>query len=92
MKNPFVKKTSPIDAAINAACIKLTENLTEEDSKKTLNQIDHLTQLKEENSRKRVSPDVLVMAFAGVLQVLVIVSYEHIHVIGSKALPFVKKL
>jgi hypothetical protein len=54
-------------------------------------QLVKLMHLKSDTGPKRVSPDALVSALASLGGILVIVSYEHAHVIGSKALGFVKK-
>lgn len=51
-----------------------------------------LTQLKEHDAPKKVNPDVLVTAGANLLGILLILHYERINVIGSKALSFVMKL
>lgn len=43
------------------------------------------------DARKPVSPDALITAGASLAGILIIVSYEHAHVIASKGLGFVLK-
>lgn len=53
--------------------------------------LDLLTKMKAEERRHRVSPDTIAIIAGGLLQVLVIVAYEHAHVMTSKGLGFVIK-
>lgn len=43
------------------------------------------------DARKPVSPDALIAAGASLAGILIVVSYEHAHVIASKGLAFVLK-
>lgn len=45
-----------------------------------------------DKSEKRISPDTLVSAAASIAGILIIIGYEHGHVITTKALSFVGKL
>lgn len=56
-----------------------------------LDQLSKLQKLKETETKKQVSPDTWVTAAASIIGILIIVGYEHVHVVGSKALPFVMK-
>jgi hypothetical protein len=42
-------------------------------------------------SKKRVSPDTLLLVGGNLLGIVIIVAYEHTHVITTKALTFIKK-
>jgi len=57
-----------------------------------LNRLERLYKLKEKHSKRAVNPDTWVIAGANLLGILVIVAYEHGHVIGSRALNFAGKL
>lgn len=55
-------------------------------------QLTKLYKLKEnETSKKRVSPDTLALIAGNLAGLLLIVSYERVHVIGTKALSLVVK-
>lgn len=59
---------------------------------KILSQIERLTKLLNVKTEKsKVSPDAKVAAVVSIATILIIVSYEHLHPIVSKALPFVPK-
>jgi hypothetical protein len=50
-----------------------------------------LYKLKEVDSDKRVSKDTMVAAATNLAGILIIISYEHAHVFGSRAASFVLK-
>lgn len=55
-------------------------------------QLAKLYKLKEVDSKQRVSKDQVVAALTSIAGILIVVGYEHAHVIASKAaLSFVKK-
>lgn len=45
-----------------------------------------------DNSRRRVSPDTLAVVFGNLAGIAMIVGHERAHLVGSKALQFVKTL
>jgi hypothetical protein len=51
-----------------------------------LDNLERLTKLQREERSNRVSPDMLASVAGNLLGVLTIVSYEHAHVVTSKAL------
>lgn len=55
-------------------------------------QLEKLYKLKEIDSKKRVSPDVLANICASLAGIFMILTYEHGRVVTSKALNFVPKL
>lgn len=56
-------------------------------------QLVKLMKLKEEvSSGKRISPDVMAGIVANIGGILLILQYERVHVVASKALSFVSKL
>ena len=64
---------------------------TTEEYVKTLDQLIRLHKLRNEQKSRNVSPDTLVLAGTNLLGILMIISYEHRHVITSKALPMIQK-
>lgn len=92
----FIKKNhppTPLDLAMTQALSDLqTLNPESDEYTKAVANIDKLTKLKEHHSPKRVSPDVLVTAGANLAGILLILHYERINVVASKAIGFVMKL
>lgn len=56
-----------------------------------LNRLERLHKLKEKNSPKRVSPDTWLMVGGNLAGIVLIVAWEHGHVITSKALSHILK-
>lgn len=56
-----------------------------------LNRLERLTKLKKPRFYEKLSPDTLLLVGSNILGILIIVSYEHGHVIGSKALSHIIK-
>jgi hypothetical protein len=65
---------------------------TDNDYNETSDQIVKLYKLKEVDSKKRVSSDVLVSAATNLAGILLILHFEHAHVMTSKALGFVRNV
>jgi hypothetical protein len=63
-----------------------------EDYATMLNRLERLYKLKEKNAPRQISPDTLLIVAGNILGILVIVAYEHSHVVTSKALSFAGKL
>lgn len=57
-----------------------------------LNRLERLYKLREKHARKRINPDTLLVVGGNLIGILIIVGYEHSHVISSKALNFAGKL
>lgn len=93
----FTKKTSiettDVDKEINRVYKLMADQAPSADEYAAmLDQLAKLHKLKETETKKHVSPDTWVAAAASIISVLIIVGYEHAHVIGSKsALSFVMK-
>lgn len=79
-----------LDDAINVAYGTLLE-YGPDDPKypEILSHVERLMKLKADR-RMRVSPDTLTMVAGNLLGILIIVSYEHAHVIVSKGLGFIR--
>lgn len=56
-----------------------------------LNRLERLMKQKEKFAPKRISPDTLVLVGANLLGIVIIVAWEHGHVISSKALSHIVK-
>lgn len=57
-----------------------------------VDQLSKLYKLKEDTSKKRVSPDTLAIVAGNLLGIVVIVGYERAEVVTSKALSLLLKL
>lgn len=56
-----------------------------------LAQLEKVMEIRASKDKRRITPDTLVLAGANVLGILIIVAYEHAHVITSKAKDYVLK-
>ena len=56
-----------------------------------LNRLERLNKLRKPRFREKLSPDTLILVGSNLLGILIIVGYEHGHVIGSKALSHIIK-
>jgi hypothetical protein len=85
-------KPTVLDETIDAALSELKDlKTTDPDYQVTLDRVKELSKLKEQNSPKRVSPDTAALIAGNLAGIVLIISYEHVHVIASKALGFVLK-
>lgn len=92
MKNlRITTKPSALDEAIDNALAQLqTVRLDSDEYAAMMDQITQLYKLKEKNtSGDRVSPDTLAIIAANLAGIAMIISYEHVHAVTSKALGFV---
>lgn len=62
----------------------------DEEYTKLTKELGALYVMKKGDSRPRVDPSVLIQAGAGILTVLLILHYEELNSITTKAMPFVK--
>ncbi|WPJ30644.1 hypothetical protein [Streptomyces phage Psst1] len=88
------KKSEP--SALEKEIARLFEKLSNtpeesDDYNKVSDQLAKLYKLQEVDSKQKVSKDQMVAALSSIAGILIIVSYEHGHVIATKALGFVKK-
>ena len=81
-----------LDDAINRVmeAMVATDKDAEEYSK-LIEHLERLTKLKTENRPERISRDTMAIVVANLLGILIVVSYEHMHVITSKGLGFLLK-
>lgn len=57
-----------------------------------LKRLERLYKLKDQDRPKQVSPDVALTVGANLVGIVLVLQYERIHVVTSKALSFVMKL
>jgi hypothetical protein len=84
-------KPSALDSAIDEALSKLKDidpNSQEYDALMTA--LIDLYKLKEKH-QKQVSPDTKAIVFGNLAGILLIISYERVHIVTTKALGFVMK-
>jgi hypothetical protein len=87
---PKTEKTG-LEKVIDALELYLQEvGPDDENYTKLTKELGALYTMKKGDSRPRVSPDVLIQAGAGIATVLLILHYEKLGVITSKALSFVR--
>lgn len=86
------KDTSDLDAAITVVMVRmaLLDPNTEE-YQTMLTNLERLYNLRAEARKTRINPDTLLVVAGNLLGILVVVSYEHSHVVASKALSFIMK-
>lgn len=93
--SPFNKpQTNDLDSVIERL-LKMLDDMDprDDDYDKVTEQIVKLRKLRsEENSKKRLSPDVLASAATNLAGILLIINFEHAHVLGTKALGLVKNM
>lgn len=84
------KKESVLDEPI--AAILSDMNATDPDKQeysKMVGQLERLIRLKQEESKSGVSPDAVLLVIGNLVGILIIVTYEHNHVLVSKAVNFI---
>lgn len=78
----------PIDRLLSELA---TKNPGTDDFNKLLDQIDHLARLQDIEKSKRVKTDTIWIVAGNVVGILIIVAYEHGHVVASRGLTFIMK-
>lgn len=94
MFNLTFKKTelTNLEIEIDRLFYKLQDlNPTDKDYDTTAEQLVKLYKLKEVDSKKFVSPDAMAAAVTNLAGIILILNYEHAHVLTSKAASFVMK-
>jgi uncharacterized protein YfkK (UPF0435 family) len=95
LQNWKLKKTEPssLENEIERL-LEVMKNMDPADDEKysdVADQLVKLYKLKEVDSKKRVSPDAMAAAATNLAGILLILNFEHAHVMTSKALGFVVK-
>jgi hypothetical protein len=96
LQNWKLKKTEPSSLEIETErlieVLKTMDPATNENYSHVADQVVKLKKLLiESDSKKRVSPDAMAAAATNLVGILMILNFEHAHVMTSKALGFVVK-
>jgi len=91
----FTKKDT--DPELSAEITRLYKQLShfsgeDKEYAEIVKQLSNLYSLKEKDSKSQVSMDTLVMVAGNLLGIILVLDYERMHVVSSKALGFVMKL
>ena len=79
-----------LDEVIDAALVQMLEiNPTTNDYSMAADQLTKLYKLKESSTPKRVSSDTLAVVLGNLAGIGMILSYERVHIVTSKAIGFV---
>jgi hypothetical protein len=88
----FASKPTVLDAVIDDALAQLSGlSIDTDEYTRKVDQITKLYKLKEQEAPKRVSPDTLALVAGNLAGIMLMLHYERVHVITSKALGFVLK-
>ena len=63
-----------------------TQKIDSDEYAKALEHVVKLQEMKEDEKPSRLSPDSILMAATNIVGILLIISYEHSHVITSRAM------
>ena len=86
-------ETNGLQEVIDALTARmLDENPTTKEYSSMVAHLDKLTNIKDKNTKKRVSPDTWVASGVNLAGILFIIKHEQFNVIASKALGFVAKM
>lgn len=89
----YFKQTTPFDEEIERLTRELKNHTIGSDEYSTsLDTITKLQKVRNEERSSQISKDTWITAGTNLLGILLIISYEHSHVMTSKALPFVKRV
>jgi hypothetical protein len=84
------KDETHLDEAIDQALIEMTEyGPTSPEYPDMLAYVERLNAIK--NNKRRISPDTFAIVLGNLLGIVIIVSYERMHVVTSKGMNFILK-
>lgn len=90
MKNPFKGKTSVLQESIDKVLVEMEHvNPGTDDYDTLLANLERLLRLQNEEKNSRVSPDTIAIVAGNLLGIVIVVGYEHAHVIVSRGLQFI---
>lgn len=82
-----------IEAAINRVLLEMqTTSLDSQKFATLTNRLTELSALKANNAKSKMSRDTMLTVGANITGILLILYFERVEIVGSKALTFVKKL
>lgn len=87
-----LKSQNELDEPINAILREMAlEKPHTQEYTKLLDQLTKLYEIKDTKSKDRVSKDTLALVFGNLAGIAMIVGYEHMNALSSKAINFVMK-
>jgi len=93
MFNRKPKARPALDEAIDALLARIaTEPYDSKETPAMVDQVTKLAKLKEKDIPKRPSPDTLVLVAGNILGIVLILQFERVNVVTSRAIGFVMKL
>lgn len=97
LENALFPKKSKEETSLEQAIDKLHSQMdeflgNEQEYAVMVDQLTKLYQLREHESRWKVSPDTLVLVAGNLAGILMIVAYERSNIVTSKAINFITKL
>lgn len=87
----IIRKKDALDEEIEEMEVILREEtkITSDDYKKILNRLEQLYDLRSKKNgcreRERISPNTVLVVAGGIAEILLIMNYENLHVISTKA-------
>ena len=91
----MITKKTPTQTGLDKAIELVVEQMTDaspDELTKLADQVAKLYKLKEIDSPWRVSPDTLILVAGNLVGILLILNYERLNIVTSKAIGFVMKL
>lgn len=93
----FEKTLDETQAALDRTIIELQNDMQTRDADSDeyatmLNRLERLQKLKKPRFFEKISPDTMIIVAGNLVGIVIIVAYEHSHVVTSKALSFAGKL
>lgn len=93
----FENRADETQATLDATITELMNDMKSMDGDSEeyatcMNRLERLYKLKEKNAPRRINPDTWLIVGGNLAGILIIVVYEHGHVIASKAMSQVGKL
>lgn len=97
MFDKYIKgRPSKLDEPIDKLLLKIDNDGPDHPDYKTrlkeLNKLYRMKALEPKGFWSRVNSDTVLIVVGGVVQIVIIVGYEHVHVVASKALNYVFKM
>jgi hypothetical protein len=93
----FEKTPDETQVALEKTIVELQHQMQNADADSEeyatmLNRLERLTKLKKPRFLDKISPDTMFIVGGNLVGIVIIVAYEHSHIITSKALSFAGKL
>lgn len=91
LKGIFARKPTVLDEEMNRIVARMNEmDVTEEDYTALMAHLDRLVQLRKDDRSSRIDPNTLAVVGGNLLGIIIIVSYERVNVITTRALTMIR--